>query len=77
MPAKWPFCAASKKALQGRFGLRDPSLESKARAMRGVYGYAEMKHRVNEKAMPLHPIVDLTDRANSHEKEQQTLDAFA
>lgn len=45
-------------------GSATPSLETKARAMRGVYGYAEMKHRVNEKALPATSIVDLTDRDN-------------
>jgi len=45
-------------------GSATPSLESKARAIRGVYGYAEMKHRINEKALPYTRIIDLTDRSN-------------
>jgi len=45
-------------------GSATPSLETKARAMRGVYGYAEMKHRVRDQVMPVTKIVDLTDRKN-------------
>lgn len=45
-------------------GSATPTLESKARALRGVYGYAEMKERVNKKALPKTYIVDLTDRRN-------------
>ena len=43
-------------------GSATPSLETKARAMRGVYGYAELKARINEKALPQTHIVDLTKR---------------
>ncbi len=52
-------------------GSATPSLESKARAMRGVYGYAEMKHRINEKALPFTQIIDLTDRANFSKESQK------
>jgi primosomal protein N' (replication factor Y) len=52
-------------------GSATPSLESKARAMRGVYGYAELKHRINEKALPATSIVDLTDRANFSKESQK------
>lgn len=45
-------------------GSATPTLESKARADRGVYGYASMPHRVNAKALPHTEIIDLTDRAN-------------
>lgn len=45
-------------------GSATPTLESKARAMRGVYGYAEMKVRVNAKPLPKTTIVDLNERAN-------------
>jgi len=45
-------------------GSATPSLETKARAMRGVYGYAEMKHRIHDQLMPSTTIVDLTDRKN-------------
>lgn len=45
-------------------GSATPTLESKARALRGVYGYVEMKERVNKKALPKTYIVDLTDRRN-------------
>jgi primosomal protein N' (replication factor Y) len=52
-------------------GSATPSLESKARAMRGVYGYAEMKHRINEKALPYTRIIDLTDRSNISKKSNK------
>ena len=52
-------------------GSATPSLESKARAMRGVYGYAEMKHRINEKALPYTRIIDLTDRGNISKKSNK------
>ena len=52
-------------------GSATPSLESKARAMRGVYGYAELPHRINEKALPKTTIVDLTDRNNFSKKSQK------
>lgn len=45
-------------------GSATPTLETKARAMRGVYGYAEMKVRVNSKPLPKTSIVDLNERAN-------------
>jgi primosomal protein N' (replication factor Y) (superfamily II helicase) len=45
-------------------GSATPSLETKARAMRGVYGYASLTHRINEKCLPSTTIVDLTYRAN-------------
>ena len=46
-------------------GSATPSLETRARAQKGVYGYATMLHRVNDKALPKTTIVDLTDRRNS------------
>ena len=52
-------------------GSATPSLETKARAMRGVYGYAEMKHRINEKALPYTRIIDLTDRSNISKKSNK------
>jgi primosomal protein N' (replication factor Y) (superfamily II helicase) len=45
-------------------GSATPSLESKARALRGVYGYAEMRHRIHDQLMPKTTIIDLTDRKN-------------
>jgi len=45
-------------------GSATPSLETKARAMRGVYGYAEMRHRIHDQVMPSTTIVDLTERNN-------------
>ncbi len=52
-------------------GSATPSLETKARALRGVYGYAEMKHRINEKALPHTAIIDLTDRSNFSKKSEK------
>lgn len=45
-------------------GSATPTLETKARALRGVYGYAEMKHRVNQRPLPQTNIIDLCNRAN-------------
>ncbi len=45
-------------------GSATPSLETKARAYKGVYGYSEMKVRVNQKPLPETKIIDLTNRAN-------------
>jgi UDP-glucose 4-epimerase len=44
--------------------------------MRGVYGYAEMKHRINEKALPLYPDHRFDRPEQYFEKEQQTLGAL-
>ena len=43
-------------------GSATPSLETRARALKGVYGYASMPHRVNERPLPLTTIVDLRER---------------
>ena len=43
-------------------GSATPSFETKARAMKGVYGYAELKKRINEKGLPKTTIIDLRDR---------------
>ena len=45
-------------------GSATPSLETRARALKGVYGYVTMKKRVNERPLPKTTIVDLTDRHN-------------
>lgn len=45
-------------------GSATPSLESKSRAYKGVYGYAKMDKRVNEKPLPHTEIIDLTNRKN-------------
>jgi primosomal protein N' (replication factor Y) len=45
-------------------GSATPSLETKARAMRGVYGYASMPHRIHDQIMPVTTVIDLTDRKN-------------
>ncbi len=52
-------------------GSATPSLETKARACRGIYGYAEMNRRINEKALPKTQIVDLTDRKNFNGKSEK------
>ncbi|MBO5528586.1 MAG: primosomal protein N' [Bacilli bacterium] len=44
-------------------GSATPSFETKARAMRGVYGYASLNKRINEKALPQTKIIDLKDRS--------------
>lgn len=44
-------------------GSATPSLETKARAMKGVYGYATLPHRINERALPNTRILDLRDRS--------------
>lgn len=43
-------------------GSATPSFETKARAMKGVYGYAVLNRRINEKALPKTSIIDLKDR---------------
>ena len=43
-------------------GSATPSLETKARALRGVYGISLLPKRVNEKALPKTNILDLTNR---------------
>ncbi len=45
-------------------GSATPSLETRARALKGVYGYVTMTERVNAKPLPKATIVDLTDRHN-------------
>ncbi len=44
-------------------GSATPSLETKARAVKGVYGYAEISKRVNERELPETKILDLTNRS--------------
>ncbi len=53
-------------------GSATPSLESKARALKGVYGLAKLPHRINERALPSTTIVDLTNR-DSFSKASQKL----
>jgi len=45
-------------------GSATPSLESKARALKGVYHYAELPHRINEQALPKVSIVDMSNPRN-------------
>ncbi|MCQ2800033.1 MAG: primosomal protein N' [Bacilli bacterium] len=55
-------------------GSATPTLESKARADKGVYGYASMPHRVNQKSLPPTSIIDLSDRQNlTKESEKLSL----
>lgn len=44
-------------------GSATPNLETKARAMKGVYGYAEMRNRANARPLPETKIIDLTNRS--------------
>ncbi len=53
-------------------GSATPTLETKARAMRGVYGYAEMKNRVNQRPLPKTEIIDLCNRFN-YDKSSEKL----
>ena len=43
-------------------GSATPSLETKARAEKGVYGMAKMTRRVNEKALPSTRIIDMREK---------------
>jgi len=52
-------------------GSATPSLESKARAMRGVYGVAYLPNRINERPLPKTTIIDLTDRKNYSPESQK------
>ena len=45
-------------------GSATPSFETKARAARGVYGYACLPNRINKHVLPKTQIVPLTDRSN-------------
>ena len=45
-------------------GSATPSLESKARAQKGVYHYLELKHRINKQELPKTTIVNLADYRN-------------
>lgn len=59
--------AAFRASLEGAkliLGSATPSLETKARAMKGVYGYVEMKVRVNARPLPKTTIVDLREKKN-------------
>ncbi|MFA5480937.1 MAG: primosomal protein N' [Bacilli bacterium] len=42
-------------------GSATPSLESKARALKGVYHYAELPNRINEQGLPQVSIIDLSN----------------
>lgn len=52
-------------------GSATPSLETKARANKGIYGFASLPHRVNEKALPNTSIIDLRDRKNYTKKSEK------
>lgn len=45
-------------------GSATPSLESKARALKGVYHYAELPHRINDQVLPQVTIIDLSNPRN-------------
>lgn len=45
-------------------GSATPSLESKARAMKGVYNYVELKYRINKQELPKTRIIDLSKGYN-------------
>ncbi len=52
-------------------GSATPSLETKARALKGVYGLARLPHRINERELPHTSIIDLTDRKNFEKTSQK------
>lgn len=52
-------------------GSATPSLETKARAHKGVYGYAEMRKRINQQPLPTTEIIDLTNRSNFNKKSEK------
>ncbi len=45
-------------------GSATPSLETKAKARRGIYGYCELPHRINSLPLPKTEIIDLSKRNN-------------
>lgn len=45
-------------------GSATPSLESKARALKGVYHFAELPHRINDQVLPKVTIIDLSNPRN-------------
>lgn len=45
-------------------GSATPSLESKARALKGVYHYACLPHRINDQVLPLVSIIDMANPRN-------------
>lgn len=45
-------------------GSATPSLETRARALKGVYGYVRMNERVNARPLPKTAIVDLSERGS-------------
>lgn len=68
---KLPFYHAREVAIiRGRrsackviLGSATPSLETRARADRGVYGYSYMGQRVNEQNLPLTKIIDMREKS--------------
>lgn len=52
-------------------GSATPSLETKARALKGVYDVAYLPHRINERPLPTTTIIDLTDRDNFEKTSQK------
>ena len=52
-------------------GSATPSLESKARANKGVYGYTEMKERVSGKPLPQATIIDMRKKENRFKDSQK------
>lgn len=60
-----------KESCKVLLGSATPSLETKARAYKGVYGYAEMRQRINQQPLPETKIIDLTDRKNFNKKSEK------
>ena len=51
-------------------GSATPSLETKARAEKGVYGLAKMMHRINERALPATRIIDMREKRSIDRKNR-------
>jgi len=52
-------------------GSATPTLETKARAQKGVYGYAEMNERINRHPLPKTYIIDLRDSRNRSKQSEK------
>jgi len=66
--------AAMRSEIEGAkliLGSATPTLESKARALKGVYGYVEMNSRVNRHPLPQTAIIDLRDRRSKSPLSQK------
>lgn len=63
--AKW---RAKEEGARILLGSATPSLESRARALKGVYGYIQLTNRIHQGALPETEIIDLLN-PNSVDKD--------